>query len=68
MNERIKWIEINLAKDSVLQNKSGLLGCVIVQKGNLVAKGLNQAVENKDPTAYAEIMAIRNAYEVLGDF
>ena len=46
----------------------GPFGAVIVKEGRVVAKGANRVVPNNDPTAHAEVMAIRNACAKLGTF
>lgn len=44
------------------------VGCVIVKDGRIIARGRNEREKMKDPTAHAEIMAIRSAAEMLGDW
>ena len=42
------------------------IGCVIVRDGAVIAEAVNRTLSNRDPTAHAEILAIRNAAQVLG--
>lgn len=46
----------------------GPFGAVIVQDGKVIAKGCNRVAPNNDPTAHAEVMAIRDACRTLGTF
>ncbi len=46
----------------------GPFGAVIVKDGRVIARGVNKVTILNDPTAHAEVMAIRKASEVLGDF
>ncbi|MBP3331532.1 MAG: nucleoside deaminase, partial [Tidjanibacter sp.] len=58
---------IELAKESV--NKGGgPFGAVIVKDGEIVAEGANSVTLNNDPTAHAEVSAIRNACAALDTF
>ncbi len=43
------------------------IGCVVVQDGEVIASAGNRGVADRDPTAHAEILAIRNAARALGD-
>ena len=43
-------------------------GAVIVKDGEIVGEGFNQVTSTNDPTAHAEVMAIRNACQNLGSF
>jgi tRNA(Arg) A34 adenosine deaminase TadA len=59
---------IALAAEGVEQGKGGPFGCVIVRDGEVVGKGCNGVTSTNDPTAHAEIVAIRDACKRLGDF
>ena len=63
------WIQhaIKLAVDSVA-NGGGPFGAVIVKDANIIGRGNNQVTLNNDPTAHAEIVAIRDACNHLMDF
>ena len=57
-----------MAKQNLLTDYGGPFGAVIVKDGVIVGVGNNHVVENNDPTAHAEIMAIRNAGNNLKTF
>ncbi len=59
---------IDLALENVRQGRGGPFGAVIVRQGKIIAEGVNQVVALNDPTAHAEIMAIREACRRLGRF
>ena len=58
---------IALAVDNV-ENGGGPFGAVIVKDGKVVATGTNRVTPNNDPTAHAEVCAIRAACAKLGTF
>lgn len=58
---------IALAVENV-KNGGGPFGAVIVKDGRVVATGVNRVVPNNDPTAHAEVNAIRAACVKLGTF
>ena len=58
---------IELAVENV-KNGGGPFGAVIVKGGAVVATGVNRVTANNDPTAHAEVSAIRAACEKLGTF
>ncbi len=58
---------IQLSLENVIEKKGGPFGCVIVSKNNeIISIGKNEVIKNQDPTAHAEIVAIRKACEKLG--
>lgn len=59
---------IDLSVKNVQENKGGPFGAVVVKDGKIIARGYNQVTANNDPTAHAEITAIREACKVLGSF
>lgn len=59
---------VELALDAVHSGAGGPFGAVIVKEGQVLASGQNRVLESKDPTAHAEIVAIRAACGALDDF
>lgn len=59
---------IALAEAGMNSNSGGPFGCVIVKDGEIIAEGYNRVTSANDPTAHAEIVAIRNACQKLGSF
>lgn len=59
---------IELSKLGMQSGKGGPFGCVIVKDGKIVGEGYNQVTSNNDPTAHAEITAIRDACKKLQTF
>lgn len=57
-----------LSLENVGSGNGGPFGCVIVKDGQIIAEGSNQVLRTQDPTAHAEVVAIRRACEVLGSF
>jgi tRNA(Arg) A34 adenosine deaminase TadA len=51
-----------------IDNDGGPFGAVIVKDGKVIARGVNRVTSNIDPTAHAEVNAIREASKVLGTF
>jgi tRNA(Arg) A34 adenosine deaminase TadA len=56
---------IRLSEENI-DNGGGPFGAVIVRNGEIISTGANRVVPNNDPTAHAEVMAIRNACSKLG--
>jgi tRNA(Arg) A34 adenosine deaminase TadA len=59
---------ITLATENVKSGGGGPFGVVIVKDGRVIASGTNRVTSTNDPTAHAEIVAIREACRALGDF
>lgn len=59
---------INLALTMMQEGHGGPFGAVIVKNGSIIARGFNQVTSSLDPTAHAEIDAIRKACQHLGQF
>ena len=59
---------IDLAKEGMKANAGGPFGAVVVKNGVIVGEGYNNVTSSNDPTAHAEVTAIRNACKNLGSF
>ncbi|HEY7406597.1 MAG TPA: nucleoside deaminase [Candidatus Angelobacter sp.] len=59
---------IQLATQNVESGQGGPFGALVVKDGQIIATGVNQVTSNLDPTAHAEIVAIRKACETLKSF
>ncbi len=59
---------IELAKNGVETNAGGPFGCVIAKDGEIIGEGNNRVTSTNDPTAHAEVVAIRNACNKLSSF
>ncbi len=59
---------IQLSMENVQSGRGGPFGAVIVKDGNIIAEGANQVTSTNDPTAHAEILAIRAACAKLEVF
>lgn len=67
MNQYMKVAD-DLAKSNLITNNGGPFGACIVKNGEIVGKGANNVLKSKDPTAHAEINAIRDASKNLGTY
>ncbi|MBR3660622.1 MAG: nucleoside deaminase [Bacilli bacterium] len=59
---------VNLAKVGVENNEGGPFGAVVVKNGEVVGRGNNKVLINNDPTAHAEVVAIRDACRNLNTY
>ena len=59
---------ISLALDNIKSARGGPFGTVIVRGGEILAEGTNQVTISNDPTAHAEVVAIRAACQKMQDF
>ncbi|MCC5945766.1 MAG: nucleoside deaminase [Bernardetiaceae bacterium] len=64
------WLNQTLeeAAQNVHTGKGGPFAAIIVKENKLLALGTNQVLVDKDPTAHAEVTAIRNACQIIGHF
>lgn len=63
MNEAIR-----LSFETMRNNTGGPFGAVVVKNGEIIARGFNRVVSTNDPTAHAEVVAIREACKALNTF
>ncbi len=59
---------IDLSRKGMQSNEGGPFGAVVVKDGKIIAEGNNCVTSSNDPTAHAEVVAIRNACKVLNTF
>jgi guanine deaminase len=59
---------IRLAEDGMAAGRGGPFGCVVVRAGTVVGRGHNRVTSTNDPTAHAEVVAIRDACANLETF
>ncbi|KJF45463.1 nucleoside deaminase [Draconibacterium sediminis] len=59
---------ITLAQQGMDGNHGGPFGAVVVKDNKIIGKGYNQVTSSNDPTAHAEVVAIREACKVLNTF
>ncbi|WP_345103688.1 nucleoside deaminase [Mucilaginibacter panaciglaebae] len=68
IHEKFMRLAIDLSENSVIQGQGGPFGAVIVKDGEVIAGSANMVVPNNDPTAHAEVSAIRLACQKLNTF
>ena len=61
-------IAVDEARTGINAGHGGPFGCVIVKDGEIIGRGHNEVVKQKDPTCHGEVMAIRNACKNLGTY
>jgi len=69
-NGEIKFMQmaLDLATNNVTSGAGGPFGTVIVRNGEVIASAANRVTTDHDPTAHAEVIAIREACKKLGTF
>ena len=67
-HEKFMTRAIELAQAGSDNNLGGPFGCVIVRNGEIIGEGNNQVTSTLDPTAHAEVVAIRAACKTLSSF
>jgi len=69
MNEDEKWMRYAMKEAQVAQKKGEVpVGSILIQDGQIIAKGHNCPISNNDPTAHAEIQVIRKAAKKLQNY
>src|SRR5438128_12591081 len=68
MSEEFMRRAIALALENVRSGRGGPFAALVVKDGRVLVEGTNRVTSTNDPTAHAEIIAIREACRALGDF
>jgi tRNA(Arg) A34 adenosine deaminase TadA len=68
MNEDFMREAIRISVEQMRAGQGGPFGAVIVREGRIIARGWNRVTTSQDPTAHAEVTAIREACRVVNDF
>lgn len=66
--EKFMQEAIALSQKSIDQNDGGPFGCVVVKDDVIIGRGNNQVTSTNDPTAHAEVVAIRDACKTINNF
>jgi tRNA(Arg) A34 adenosine deaminase TadA len=66
--EKFMTEAVNAALKGMNNNEGGPFGCIVVKDGQIVGRGNNKVTSTNDPTAHAEVNAIRNACKNLDSF
>lgn len=67
-DEQFMQRAISIAQNGIDKNAGGPFGAVVVKNGEIISEGWNQVTSTNDPTAHAEIIAIREACQRLNSF
>ena len=67
MNEYMK-VAKELADSNLISNAGGPFGACVVKDGEIIGRGSNHVLANNDPTAHAEVMAIRDACASINSY
>ena len=59
---------IKMSQNGVRENEGGPFGCIVVKGDEIVGRGNNKVTSTNDPTAHAEVVAIRDACKNIGTF
>ena len=66
--EKYMMEAIALSKKAIENNEGGPFGCIIVKNNEIIGRGNNKVIIENDPTAHAEVVAIRDACKNIGTF
>ncbi len=67
-NQNFMKRAIELAANGMAANDGGPFGAIVVKDGEIIGEGNNRVTSSNDPTAHAEIIAIREACRTLDNF
>jgi guanine deaminase len=67
-NKKFMAHAIELAAENLIQKRGGPFGAIVVKNGNIIGRGVNTVIWENDPTAHAEVNAIRDACKYLNDY
>jgi guanine deaminase len=67
-HEALMQEAINLSIKGMENNEGGPFGAIVVKDGKIIGRGNNKVTSSNDPTAHAEVVAIRDACKNLGTF
>lgn len=67
-NEQLMREAIRQSKAGMDKGEGGPFGAIVVKNGQIVGRGNNRVLATNDPTAHAEVVAIRDACQNLGSF
>jgi tRNA(Arg) A34 adenosine deaminase TadA len=68
LKEKFMLEAIDLSFKAMRTGTGGPFGAIVVKEGKIIARGMNKVTANNDPTAHAEVVAIREACQVLQTF
>lgn len=68
MDKKFMQAAVDLSIKGMLANEGGPFGAVVVRNGEIVGRGNNKVTSTNDPTAHAEVVAIRDACKNLNTF
>lgn len=66
--EKFMLEAINLSAQGLMNNEGGPFGCIVVKDNKIIGRGNNKVSSTNDPTAHAEVTAIRDACKTLHHF
>ena len=66
--EKLMNEAVTLSQNAIDTNEGGPFGCIVVKNGEIIARGNNKVTSSNDPTAHAEVVAIREACKALNSF
>ena len=67
-NESFMKEAIEMASENTKGTRGGPFGAIVVKDGRIIGRGVNEVTSAQDPTAHAEVQAIRDACRTLNDF